>query len=73
MGETLPEPESWRMAATVMLIISVVIFLVQRFVAVFLDLIFEFCIFHLSSLVAVVIYLRKRRQPSTARRLIEGG
>lgn len=49
-----------------MLAMSAAVFLIQRFVAMFLDPIFEFCIFHLSTLVAVAIYFRtqKRSTPS---------
>ena len=45
----------------VMLAISAAIFITQRFVVIFLDPIFEFCIFHLSALVSVAIYLNKMR------------
>lgn len=55
-----PELESWRTTATVMLIMSAVIFLIQRFVAMFLDPVFEASIFHLPALIAVAIYLRKQ-------------
>ena len=52
---------SWRTTAMVMLTISVAVFITQRFIVVFLDPIFEFCIFHLSALVSVAIYLSKMR------------
>lgn len=55
------EAESWRRTAAVMLAISAVVFLVQRFVATFLDPVFEACIFHIPALVASFIYLRRRR------------
>ena len=45
----------------VMLAISAAVFLTQRFMVVFLDPIFEFCIFHLSALVSVAIYLSHMR------------
>jgi len=54
------EAESWRTTATVMLAVSAAVFLIQRFVVMFLDPIFEACIFHLSALIAVAIYLRRR-------------
>lgn len=44
-----------------MLAVSAAVFLIQRFVFMFLDPIFEFCIFHLSALVAVAIYLRTQK------------
>jgi len=58
---SLSESESWRITAWVLLAISSAIFVIQRFVASFLDPIFEFCIFHLPTLIAVLIYYRKQR------------
>lgn len=52
---------SWQTTAMVMLAISTIVFLTQRFIVIFLDPIFEFCIFHLSALISVVIYLSKQK------------
>lgn len=43
-----------------MMALSAAVFLFQRLVAVFLDPIFEACVFHIPALVAAVIYLRMR-------------
>lgn len=43
-----------------MLTISLVIFLIQRFVFTFLDPIFETCIFHIPAIMASIIYVRIR-------------
>lgn len=55
------EAVSWRTTAIVMLVISAAVFLTQRFVVSFLDPIFEFCIFHLTALFSVVIYLSRQK------------
>jgi hypothetical protein len=54
------EAGAWRTTAAVMLAVSTAVFLIQRFVAMFLDPVFEVCIFHLPAMVSVVIYLRRR-------------
>jgi len=55
------EAESWRSTAAVMLALSAAVFLFQRLVAVFLDPVFEACVFHIPALVAALVYLRMRR------------
>lgn len=52
---------SWRNTAIIMGIISLTIFAVQRSSLMFLDPIFEVCIFHVPAILAVSVYLYKRR------------
>jgi len=66
------EAESWRSTAIVMLTLSAVVFLVQRFVATFLDPVFEACIFHIPALVASLIYLRMRQSLKAPAQHIKG-
>jgi hypothetical protein len=54
------EVESWQITATVLLILSASVFVIQRFFFILIDPIFEICIFHLPAMVAIIIYLRKR-------------
>ena len=61
MREAFPETSSWRITVAAMLAISALVFLFQRFVLVFIDPIFEFCIFHLPTLVAAIVYARLRK------------
>lgn len=53
------DKESWHMTVYVMLIVSISVFLIQRTVWRFLDNIFELCIFHLPTLLAILIYIRQ--------------
>ena len=66
------EVESWRITAIVMLTLSAVVFLVQRFVAAFLDPVFEACIFHIPALVASLSYLRMRQSLKAPAQHIKG-
>ena len=56
----LSEADSWRLTALVMLAVSATVFIVQRFVTTFLDPLFELCVFHLPTVISIVIYLRSR-------------
>ncbi len=56
---------SWRTTAIIMGLISVVLFVVQRSPYMFLDPIFELCIFHVPAIVAVSIYLYYRKKEPT--------
>lgn len=54
-----PELASWRITAYLMLLLSVTVFCIQRFILSFLDPIFELCIFHIPALVASLIYYKR--------------
>ena len=54
--------ENWRITAYIFVILSVVIFLIQRTSLALIDNIFEFCIFHIPALVASIIYIRVSRK-----------
>jgi len=47
------------LTAAVMLVFSLSVFLMQRFVLSFLDPIFEVAVIHIPALVASIMYLRK--------------
>jgi len=49
---------SWRTATIVLALLSAGVFLLQRTSWAMFDLVFEFCIFHIPSLVCAAIYLR---------------
>ena len=52
----LGEKESWRTTVMVMMAISLVIGLIQRTGYMFLDPKFEVCIFHLPTILSLIIY-----------------
>jgi hypothetical protein len=54
--------ESWKITAIIMSIVSIVMFAVQRSSYMFLDIIFEICIFHVPALIAVGVYLYLRKR-----------
>ncbi len=58
--------ESWKLTAIILGVISIVMFIVQRSSYMFLDVIFEICIFHVPAILAVGVYLYLRRKPATA-------
>lgn len=66
LGKNFSEKESWRIATAVMLAFSAGVFLIQRFILLFLDPIFEVCIFHIPALAAALVYMRKGK-PVTKR------
>ena len=68
MGEDeVLESEFMKYAALVLVSLSVFVFLMQRFVLTLFDPAFEFCIFHLSSILSLFIYLWERRALKTSR------
>ena len=54
--------ESWKITAITLSIISIAMFAVQRSSYMFLDIIFEICIFHVPALIAVGVYLYLRKR-----------
>ena len=52
------EKESWRKTAIVLMAISLVIGLIQRTGYMFLDPKFELCIFHVPTVLSLIIYSR---------------
>ena len=52
------EKWSWRMTVMVLIAISLVIGIIQRTGFMFLDPKFEVCIFHLPTVVSIIIYSR---------------
>jgi hypothetical protein len=56
----MDDHDSWMLASLILLSISSAVFLIQRFYFTFLDPIFELCIFHLPTLISVLIFLRIR-------------
>ncbi len=57
---SLSEMDSWKNSLLVLIIISIIIGTIQRTQYRFLDPIFEFCIFHISTITALMIYLQQR-------------
>lgn len=55
------ELKSLRSATLVLAILSIGVFLMQRFIVTIFDPTFEICIFHLSALVSLAAYLWRRR------------
>lgn len=55
------ELRSLRWATLFLVVLSIGIFLMQRFVVMVFNLAFEVCIFYLSTLLSLAIYLWKRR------------
>ncbi|OGD61324.1 hypothetical protein A3K78_01410 [Candidatus Bathyarchaeota archaeon RBG_13_52_12] len=63
----ISELESWKITAIILGIIAIVIFTVQRSSYMFLDPVFELCIFYIPTMMSVVVYfyLRKKLVVST--------
>ena len=61
--------ETWKITAIILGIISIAMFLIQRSNYMFLDVFFEFCIFHVPAIIAVAVYVYLRKTPSL---VIEG-
>ncbi len=57
--------ESWKLTAIILGVISIAMFIVQRSSYMFLDVVFEICIFHVPAILAVGVYLYLRRKPAT--------
>lgn len=53
--------DAWRSAAIIMAVLSLTIFLVQRFVVEVLNLVFEICVFYIPTAILFIVYLRLRR------------
>ncbi len=50
---------SWRATTYVMIVLSLGVFLIERTsYAIFKDILFEVCIFHIPALICAIIYLR---------------
>jgi hypothetical protein len=60
------ELESWKRACLALVIVSLIIFAIQRSSYRFLDPVFETTIFHLPTIVSIMIYfyLARRESPS---------
>jgi uncharacterized membrane protein len=56
------ELKAWRLATIVMIIMGAAVFFIQRLAGPFLDLVFEFCIFHIPAFVIVALFLYFRRK-----------
>lgn len=56
--DDLSELRLWMITVTVMIFISTIVFILQRVIGLFPDPIFELCIFHLPTIVAIIIYLK---------------
>ncbi len=61
--------ETWKIAAIILGIISIAMFLIQRSNYMFLDVFFELCIFHVPAIIAVGVYVYLRKTLSL---VIEG-
>jgi hypothetical protein len=61
------ELESWRKTCLVLVVVSIVIGLIQRSSYQFLDPVFEVSIFHLPTIVSIVIYyyMTRKHSPGT--------
>ena len=55
------ELKSLRFATLVLVVLSIGVFIMQRFIVTIFDPVFEICIFHLSTLVSLTSYLWRRR------------
>jgi len=56
------ELRTWRVAAVVVGLTAVFVFIIQHFVIRFFDVVFEICIFYIPALVSVMLYLMVRRK-----------
>jgi len=56
------ELSTWRVAAIVLIAVAAFVFLAQRFVVQFFDIVFEVCIFHIPAFTSAIIYLYIRRK-----------
>ncbi len=52
----MSEHEFWKTSTTILVIISLIIGLVQRTQYQFLDVLFEVCVFHIPTIMSLVIY-----------------
>lgn len=61
------ERESWRKACIVLVLVSIVVGLIQRSSYQFLDTKFEVSVFHLPTVISLVIYyyLTRKQSPGT--------
>jgi len=53
----LSDVKSWRRTVIILLAISVAVFTIQRAYFMFLNPVFEFCIFHTTTLASIIIYV----------------
>jgi hypothetical protein len=58
----LSDEESWRKAVIVLLTISATVFTIQRAYFMFLNPVFEFCVFHTTTLASIIIYIYVSRK-----------
>jgi len=56
------ELESWKITTIILGLISIAIFMVQRSSYMFLDPVFEFCIFHLPAGISLGVYFFIRKK-----------
>jgi hypothetical protein len=56
---------SWKTTAILLGIVSIMMFAIQRSNYMFLDPIFELCIFHLPTIIAIGVYVYLRRKAPT--------
>jgi uncharacterized membrane protein len=58
----LSDEESWKRTVLVLLTISVAVFVVQRAYFMFLNPVFEFCVFHMTTVASIAIYVYVSRK-----------
>jgi len=63
---------SWRTTTLVLVIISLSMFAVQRSSLTFLDVVFEFCIFHVPAIIAVGVYVYQKKKVATPTPVAQG-
>jgi len=56
------ELKTWRVAAVIVALAAVFVFIIQHFVIRLFDVVFEICIFYIPALVSVMLYLYLRRR-----------
>lgn len=67
-GEEGFELKSLRSATLVLAVLSIGVFLMQRFIVTIFEPAFEICIFHLSTLVSLTAYLWRKRNHKNLRK-----
>lgn len=63
---------SWRTTTLVLVIISLAMFAVQRSSLMFLDVVFEFCIFHVPAIIAASVYVYLKKKVATPTAVAQG-
>jgi hypothetical protein len=63
---------SWRTTTIVLIVISVAMFAIQRSSFRFLDIVFEFCIFYVPTMIAAGVYLYYKKKVDTPIVAVQG-